>query len=259
MKIGHEPLVVGNWKMNPQNAEIAKRLGADVKKMVAKHRNVQIVVVPPAIFIPIVATTLTSGKSYAIGAQNVHAEKLGSHTGEISLSMLKSFDVRYVIVGHSERRMSGETEEEVNKKVGAVIKNGMTPILCVGESRRDQSAQYLGEIEHQIRSACAGLSRTKLGELVIAYEPVWAIGSGQTATPADIHEMKLFIEKTLSDLYGRNYAQKVRILYGGSVNAKNAADLMRDGVIDGFLVGGASLSAKEFSSIVKAVESLLVK
>ena len=211
---------------------------------------------PPAIYIPVVAATLGGGAAFRLGAQNVHAEKLGSHTGEVSLSMLMDYEVCYIIVGHSERRSAGETEVDVQKKVAAVIKSGLTAILCVGEAKRDHGAQYLGEIERQIRTACAGLSRAKLGELVIAYEPVWAIGTGNTATPDDVHEMKLFIEKTLTDLYGRNYAQKVRILYGGSVNPKNAAELMRDGMVDGFLVGGASLSAKEFSGIVKAVQTL---
>ncbi len=256
MKIGHEPLIVGNWKMNPQTAEMAKRLGTDVKKAVLKHSGVDIVVAPPAIYIPVVAGVLGGAAAFRLGAQNVHAEKLGSHTGEVALSMLVDYEVRYVIIGHSERRAAGETESDVQKKVAAVIKSGLTAILCVGEAKRDHGAQYLGEIERQIRTACAGLSRAKLGELVIAYEPVWAIGTGNTATPDDVHEMKLFIEKTLTDLYGRNYAQKVRVLYGGSVNPKNAAELMRDGMVDGFLVGGASLSAKEFSGIVKAVQTL---
>ena len=171
--------------------------------------------------------------------------------------MLKSFDVRYVIVGHSERRKAGETDEAVNARVTAVIKAGLTAVLCVGEAKRDHGAQYLGDIEGQIRKACAGLSRAKLESLVVAYEPVWAIGTGHTATPEDVHEMKLFIQKTLTDLYGRNYAQKVRVLYGGSVNAKNAGELMRDGMVDGFLVGGASLNAKEFSGIVSAVRLVI--
>lgn len=256
MKMGHEPLIVGNWKMNPQTATMAKRLVTDVKKAVLKYTDVEVVVAPSFLHIPVVASVLGGGNAFRIGAQNVYAEKLGAHTGEIALAMLADFEVRYVIIGHSERRMSGETETDVQKKVMAVIKSDLTAILCVGEAKRDHGAQYLGEIEHQIRTACAGLSRAKLEHLVIAYEPIWAIGTGHTATPSDVHEMKLFIEKTLSDIYGRSYAQKVRILYGGSVNPKNAAELMHDGMVDGFLVGGASLSAKEFSGIVKAVQTI---
>lgn len=256
MKIGREPLIVGNWKMNPQTATMAKHLAVAVKKAVQKQRDVSIVVAPPALYVPIVASVLNGGTAFSLGAQNAHAEKLGAHTGEISLPMLASFGVKYVIVGHSERRMSGETEEAIHGKVAAIIKQGLTPILCIGEAKRDHGAQYLGEIERQIRSACAGLSRAKLSQLVIAYEPVWAIGTGHTATAGDVHEMRLFIEKTLADLYERNYAQKVRVLYGGSVNPKNAAELMRDGTVNGFLVGGASLSAAEFSGIVEAVRSI---
>jgi triosephosphate isomerase len=161
-----------------------------------------------------------------------------------------------VIIGHSERRKAGETDGEVNTKLTAVIKAGLTGVVCVGELKRDHGAQYLGQIETQIREAVKGLSRAKLGSVVIAYEPVWAIGTGQNATPGDVHEMKLFIEKTLTDLYGRNYAQKVRILYGGSVNPKNAGEIMKDGMVDGFLVGGASLNAKDFATIVKVVNEV---
>lgn len=253
MKIRPEPLVIGNWKMNPQTDAMAKRLATEVKKAVAHTDGVEVVVAPPAVFLPIVHSVRGGSKVLTLGAQNVHSEKLGAHTGEVSLSMLTSFDVQYVILGHSERRKAGETDGEVQKKLAAVIKNGLTAVLCVGETDRDHGAQYLGDIERQIRTACAGLSRSKLGYMVIAYEPVWAIGTGHTATASDVYEMRLFIEKTLSDLYGRNYAQKVRILYGGSVNDKNARELMRDGMIDGFLVGGASLNAKEFSKLIQEV------
>jgi triosephosphate isomerase len=203
-----------------------------------------------------VHTVRGSASVFRIGAQNVHPESLGAFTGEVSIPMLKSLDVSHVIIGHSERRKAGETDNEVNAKMMSVIKAGLTAIVCIGETKRDHGAQYLGYIEAQIRTACAGLSRAKLGYLVIAYEPVWAIGTGNTATPGDVHEMKLFIEKTLTDLYGRNYAQKVRVLYGGSVNPKNAGELMRDGMVDGFLVGGASLSAKDFSDIISAVKQV---
>lgn len=256
MKLGHEPLVIGNWKMNPGTGEMAKRLSADIKKLVARVLGVEIVVAPPSIFIPIVYGVRASASAFRIGAQNVHHEALGAFTGEIALPMLKSFDVKYVIIGHSERRKAGETDADVNKKLVAVIKEGLTSVLCIGELKRDHGAEYLGTIETQIRKACAGLSRARLGNLIIAYEPIWAIGTGNTATPDDVHEMKLFIEKTLTDLYGRNYAQKVRIIYGGSVNPKNAGELMRDGMIDGFLVGGASLNAKDFSGIVTAVKQV---
>lgn len=256
MKIGHEALVIGNWKMNPQTDAMAKRLATDLKKTLAHKGDVEVVVAPPAVFLPIVHGVQNSGKSFRMGAQNVHTESLGAFTGEVSLPMLKSFDVRFVIIGHSERRKAGETDGEVNAKMTAVVKAGLTAVVCVGETKRDHGAQYLGLIEAQIREAVKGLSRAKLGNLVIAYEPVWAIGTGNNATAGDVHEMKLFIEKTLTDLYGRNYAQKVRILYGGSVNPKNAMEIMKDGMVDGFLVGGASLNAKDFGAIVGAVKAV---
>jgi triosephosphate isomerase (TIM) len=255
MKIGHEPLVIGNWKMNPQTDEMAKRLAVEIKKGLGQKSDVTVVIAPPAIFLPIIAGVRSSGRGFQIGAQNVHPESIGAFTGEVSLPMLKSVAVTYVVIGHSERRKAGETDADVHAKMTATIKAGLTAVVCVGEAKRDHGAQYLGEIESQIREAVKGLSRAKLGNLVIAYEPVWAIGTGNTATPGDVHEMKLFIEKTLTDIYGRNYAQKVRVLYGGSVQPKNAAELMREGTVDGFLVGGASLHAKDFCGIVEAVRN----
>jgi triosephosphate isomerase len=256
MKIGHQALVIGNWKMNPQTDALAKKLAQELKKALAHRGDAEVVIAPPFPFLGTVRAVQNSGKAFQIGSQDVHHEALGAFTGEVSLPMIKSFDATYVIIGHSERRKAGETDGEVNTKLTAVIKAGLTGVVCVGELKRDHGAQYLGQIETQIREAVKGLSRAKLGSVVIAYEPVWAIGTGQNATPGDVHEMKLFIEKTLTDLYGRNYAQKVRILYGGSVNPKNAGEIMKDGMVDGFLVGGASLNAKDFATIVKVVNEV---
>jgi triosephosphate isomerase (TIM) len=255
MKIGHEALVIGNWKMHPQTDAMAKRLATELKKLLSHKDGVIAVVAPPSIFIPVVSDTRNSARTFSLGAQNVHKEPLGAFTGEVSLPMLKSYGVEYVILGHSERRAHGETDAEVQEKVSAVLKAGFTAVVCVGETKRDHGGHYLGAIERQIREALKGLSKAKLGHVVIAYEPVWAIGTGQTATPGDVHEMKIFIEKTLTDLYGRNYAQKVRVLYGGSVNGKNAGEIMKEGMVDGFLVGGASLIPKEFGLIVDAART----
>ncbi len=255
MKKTTNPLVIGNWKMNPLSTLVAVRLASDIKKKIARIDSVDVVIAPPTIFLGAVANAQSGKSSFMLGAQNVHSEKLGAHTGEISLSMLENFGVTHVIIGHSERRAEGETDDTVNKKIHTVIKGGCTAVVCVGEQERDHGAHYLNLIETQIRLACAGISKAKLEQLVIAYEPIWAIGTGKTATPEDAHEMKLFIEKTLSDLYGRAYAQKVRVLYGGSVNPKNALALMVEGRVDGFLVGGASLHAGDFYEIVKAVRT----
>lgn len=256
MKLGHTPLIIGNWKMNPISQTAAKRLTQELKKSLARIDDVEVVVAPPTIYIETVHAIQNGTGKLKLGAQNVHHEKLGGFTGEVSLPMLLGYGVSHVIVGHSERRRDGETDMAIQKKVEAIIKSGLVAVLCVGEVKRDHGAHYFSEIETQIRTALSGLSRAKLGHVVIAYEPVWAIGTGNTATPSDVHEMKLFIEKTLSDLYSRAYAHKIRILYGGSVNAKNAEELMEGGTVSGFLVGGASLHADEFTHIVKAVKKV---
>jgi triosephosphate isomerase len=187
-----------------------------------------------------------------LGAQTIHPEKLGAYTGSVSLPMLESYQVSHVLVGHSERRRAGEDDAAVSAQVQALVKQSVTAIVCIGETTRDHGAHYFSVIEKQIRAALAGLPRSKVEKVVLAYEPVWAIGSGVTPAPADIHEMKIFIEKTLTDLYGRSVASKVRILYGGSVSAANAAELSLGGHMDGFLVGGASLIPADFITIVKA-------
>jgi triosephosphate isomerase len=256
MKKGIHPLVIGNWKMNPVSGTLAVKLAKQLKSSLAKVDGVEVVIAPPFVYLESVEKICNGSRAFALGAQNTHHEKLGSHTGEISLSMLKNANVQYVIVGHSERRAEGETDAQIHTKLLSTVKAGFTTVLCVGEKARDEHAHYLTDIERQIRSALADLPRTKLGMVVIAYEPVWAIGSGKTATPEDVHEMRLFIEKVLSDIYGRNYAAKVRVLYGGSVNGKNARELFTHGTVDGFLVGGASLHAEDFAQIVKSVRSI---
>jgi triosephosphate isomerase len=253
MKTGIPPLIVGNWKMNPQTVSLSTKLGVEFKKKLSTISEVDVVIAPPSIYLESVHRARNSSKAFALGAQNVHFAQLGAFTGEVSIPMLKDLDVSHVIIGHSERRALGETDVLINEKILAVIKAGLVGIVCVGESKRDHAGHYLTHIEMQIRKALTKVSRTKLSQIVVAYEPLWAIGTGRNATAGDIYEMKIFIEKVISDLYGRNYAQKVRVLYGGSVNEKNAMELFVDGMMDGFLVGGASLHPDEFIHIVKAV------
>ena len=252
MKTGIPPLVIGNWKMNPQSESIALKLSKELKSRLAKNSSVEVVIAPPYVYLDAVQRVRNGSNLFMMGAQNAHSEKLGPHTGEISLPMLQGYGVTHVILGHSERRAEGETDEMVNHKLLAVIKAGMTGVVCVGELKRDHSGHYLSHVETQVRKALIRVSKAKLGHIVIAYEPVWAIGTGTPATTGDVHEMKLFIEKIVSDLYGRNLAQKVRIIYGGSVTGKNAQELYTEGMIDGFLVGGASLHADDFMHIIKS-------
>ena len=251
MKKTVRPLVIANWKMNPQSLGQATRLVTEVREGLSRRRKADVVIAPPSVFLQATSEVRNGSKLFSLGAQDVHWEKLGARTGEVSVPMLKSFGVTHVIVGHSERRAMGESDDVINKKVRSVIKEGIVPVVCVGEKKRDNGAHYLSLVENQVRRACATVSKAKLQQLVIAYEPIWAIGTGDTATPEDAHEMSLFIHKVLADVYGRSAGEKVKVLYGGSVNARNAKALMDEGMVDGFLVGGASLRAEEFVTIIR--------
>lgn len=252
-------LVVANWKMNPGTLAEAKALFLDIKKEASRRARVQTVISAPYPYV-FELHKLAAGSRTLVGAQNVFWKKEGTYTGEVSAPMLASVGVSYVIVGHSERRALGETDEQVAKKVTAVIRGGLSVVLCVGESERDTSGRYLNVIETQIRTALLGVPKTVLGQLSIAYEPVWAIsggdGKGKTATPGDIHEMTIFIRKVLTSVYSRSSAERVRILYGGSVNEDNAQALMQEGMADGFLVGGASLKPRAFAAILTAANAV---
>jgi len=250
MKIVQTPLIIGNWKMNPQSVKMAEALFKDVQKGIARVRGVDVGIAPPAVYFSGLEK-LAKGKRMMLVAQDVFWENLGARTGEISAPMLKSLGVSAVIIGHSERRALGESDEDVNKKILATLKTGLDAVVCVGEKKRDTHGDYLSLVEKQVRAALAGVSKAKLSHVVIAYEPIWAIGTGNTATSSDAHEMKLFIQRVISDIYGRSVLSRIRILYGGSVNAKNAEELCTKGEVDGFLVGGASLRASEFITIIK--------
>jgi triosephosphate isomerase (TIM) len=245
------PLIVANWKMNPRSLKEAKELFAELKKG-AKYGAFH--VAPPSAFIGEIARMRGKSK-VGVAAQDASGETLGAYTGDTSASMLKSLDVSYVIIGHSERRARGESDAEIRKKVAQALKAGLSPILCVGERERDAQGRYFSTVEGQVREALKGMPASKLAQLAIAYEPVWAISTAtpnaRPATPEDAHEMIIFIRKVLTDLYGRTAASRVRILYGGSVTEKNAAALVLGSGAQGFLVGGASLRPREFSTIVK--------
>ncbi len=250
-------LVVGNWKMNPLTIGKAKELFIDIRKESSRRTGVETVIAAPAVYLAELRK-LTNGVNTKLGAQDVFWEKEGTYTGEISVPMLESLGVSHVIIGHSERRALGETDDHVHKKVAATLKAGLTAIVCVGESDRDAHGKYLSVVEDQLRSACAEVPKAMLKRLVVAYEPVWAIstgnGKGKTATPADVHEMAIFIRRILTSIHDRPSADRVRILYGGSVNEENAALLFSDGMVDGFLVGGVSLKSKAFAEILSIAQ-----
>lgn len=251
----HTPLVIGNWKMNPTTVDKAENLFAAIKKLVnKKNSKAEVTVAVPYVYISAIQK-LSKGTKITVGAQDVFYEQTGAYTGEISLSMLKSFGIKNVIVGHSMRRALGETYKEVHLKTKAVLKSGLTAVVCVGEKKRDAHGDYFGAVEAQLKSVLVDIPNAHMARLVIAYEPVWAIGTGKNATSDDVQEMKLFIQKTIADFCGRNMVPKVRILYGGSVNASNAKSLLEIGEVDGFLVGGASLKATEFAHIVRVSDT----
>ncbi|MCI0619937.1 triose-phosphate isomerase [Candidatus Wolfebacteria bacterium] len=247
-------LVVANWKMHPGALQEARRLFSSIARRIRRVRGVQVVVCPPALYLSELVRSYR-GANIRFGAQDVswHAG-IGAYTGELSAMMLKRIGAGHVIVGHSERRAMGESDKTVSTKVKAALDAGLAPILCVGEEERDHEGGYLSQLEWQLTASLDGVPRTQASRLVVAYEPVWAIGKrAQSAvTPRLLHETVIFVKKILSKKYGRVVGMKVPILYGGSVEGTNAGALSREGAVDGFLVGHASLSVRDFVSIVKA-------
>ncbi|NLI37890.1 MAG: triose-phosphate isomerase [Clostridiaceae bacterium] len=244
-------MAAGNWKMNKTPSE-AKAFVEGLRGLVADAGS-EVVVGVPAVCLPAVVEA-AKGSNIKVAAQNVHWEASGAYTGEISCAMLKDINVDYVIIGHSERReYFGETDEMINKKARAILDAGMLPIICCGESLTQREQGVTAEhVRYQIKVALLGLSAEEVSKLVIAYEPIWAIGTGKTATNEQAEEVCAIIRKLLAELYGDDVAEKTRILYGGSVKASNAAELFAMPNIDGGLVGGASLKLDEFEKIAKA-------
>tara|TARA_B100000508_G_scaffold140940_1_gene144422 strand:- start:3538 stop:4299 length:762 start_codon:yes stop_codon:yes gene_type:complete len=245
------PLVVGNWKLNPLKLDNATKLAKEVAKKNREVEDTDIAVAPPFVYVEEVGKKIAKG-TLALAAQDAHYDNVGAYTGEVSAVQLKDLGVVFVILGHSERRAMGETDEVVVKKVQAVLKQRLTPIVCIGERERDEHGLFFNFVEQQIRTLGVALSATEIKKVVIAYEPIWAIGTGNTATAEDVKEMQLFIETVLTKVYDRTTARKVQLLYGGSVKPHNARELHTEGGMNGFLVGGASLKAADFTDIVKA-------
>lgn len=246
-------LIVGNWKMNPIEVEDARDIVKAVKRVSGKLKKSQVVVCPPFVYTSLFSKS--KGGNFFLGAQNAHHEMHGSITGEVSFSMLYQLGVRFVILGHSERRKMGETDEVVNQKVKSVVNGGMLAIVCIGESSRDHNGDYLELIKRQLHIALTDIPKKLLGNIVIAYEPVWAIGASSAMSPRDLHEMSIYIRKVLNDMFSIA-SDDVRILYGGAVDKVNAEELIREGNVAGFLVGRQSLVPKDFIEIMKAVDAI---
>jgi len=246
-------IVAANWKMNMMQAESA-RFVESLLLEIGDVADVDVVIVPPFTAIAKVMEALGNAQNIKVGAQNMHWERSGAFTGEISAALLRDLFVHYVVLGHSERRrLFGETDEIVNRKVRAAHEASLRPIVCVGETLKQRDRGNVDKIlSIQLRGSLAGLGPKELQETVIAYEPVWAIGTGRNATPEQAQEAHAFIRRTLRDMADDTTAERLRIQYGGSVKPENARELMSQPDIDGALVGGASLDPRSFAQIVNA-------
>jgi len=249
------PLIAGNWKMN-LDREQAIALAKGVADGAATLTDVDWLVCPPSVYLDAVGRELANSP-VSLGAQNVYHEANGAFTGELSLAMLKDVGCSYVILGHSERRhVMGETDEEIQRKVVAALAAGITPIVCVGELLEDRDAGRTADVvSAQFSGSLKDLSAQQVHACVLAYEPVWAIGTGRVATPEQAQEVHSDLRKLVADRYNSGVAAAVRILYGGSVKAENACDLLGQADIDGALVGGASLTVDGFLGIGRAIAS----
>jgi triosephosphate isomerase len=247
-------LVAGNWKMN-MNTESSAALaeGLALKSKDIAGTKVDVMLCPPFVYLPGVIDAVRT-EHIAVGAQDFYFESNGAFTGEISVEMLKDIGCTYVLCGHSERRhIIGETDELINKKLSAAVSGGLLPVLCVGETKDQRQAEQTSDVvTTQLKGGLAGMSEEKVSAVTIAYEPVWAIGTGLTATPQQAQEVHSLIRKLLGEMYNQDLADDMRILYGGSVKPDNAAELMGQDDIDGALVGGASLKVDDFMAIIEA-------
>ncbi len=250
-------IVAGNWKMN-KTAEEANVLLAEVINMVKAEvtGDVEVVLCPPALYLATARQHITAGGKVSLGAQNCHEKASGAYTGEISAPMLQSIGVEYVILGHSERRQYfEETNAQLAEKVNIVLANGLKPIFCCGESRDlRENGDYIGYVKDQITEGLFHLAAESFANVVIAYEPIWAIGTGLTASSAQAQDMHFELRQHIAGQYGDAVAQDITILYGGSANAQNAAELFARPDVDGGLIGGASLKAADFLTVVKAAQ-----
>ncbi len=256
--IMRKKILAANWKMNLTHLEAESYMHTFLGE-IGEVDDVEIVMIPPFTSIPILAQISEKAPFIRIGAQNMYWERSGAYTGEISATMLRVLFVKYVVIGHSERRMLfSETDETVNRKVHSALEAGLRPIVCVGESTTERDNDEIETVlRRQLELGLKDLSVKDSAEIVIAYEPIWAIGTGRTATPIQAEEAHRFIRSVLGKMFGAGAAERVRIQYGGSVKPENAQELMRQSDIDGALIGGASLDPHSFAKIIRHAEAVL--
>jgi triosephosphate isomerase (TIM) len=249
-----KPIIAANWKMHMTPLETTEFLRPFLRHFANREDYpVEIVICPPFVSLPAAREHIHECQVVGLGAQNMSSEPAGAYTGEVSAKMLKEVEVEYVILGHSERRqLFGETDEGINRKIHTALDARLTPIFCIGETLEEREGGKVEEIlQRQLTGGLAGIGPTKADDIVIAYEPVWAIGTGRTATPEIAQQTHAFARKVLAGLYGADTAAKIRIQYGGSVKPNNTAELMAQPDIDGALVGGASLDVQGFYEIIR--------
>ena len=248
--------IIGNWKMNPETKKESKKIFSGIKKA-SQRRKSEIVVCPPFIYLSEMSSERLP-KSLSLGAQNCFWQDKGSQTGEISPTQLVDMKVKYVILGHSERRAQGEDDESVSRKINTALTAGLKPVICIGETSRDREGEYLHFLEHQLESAFSELDHNDLERILVAYEPVWAIGKSEdeAITGHLLHEVVLFVKRFLARKYNKDIGFSVPVLYGGSVSPRNADEMLGEGNADGLLIGRESLDPKSFSAIIDIADNI---
>ncbi|MDB5239231.1 MAG: triosephosphate isomerase, triosephosphate isomerase [Candidatus Parcubacteria bacterium] len=241
--------------MHPATVDEAKVIAKKSRLIAGKLVRTEVVACPPFAFIP-ASVSRTQAENFSIGAQSVSGDEGGAHTGEVGAAMLKSLGVSYVIAGHSEQRAAGDTDEMISRRIGRALDAGLSVIACVGEKVREESGSHFAFIKEQIKNSLANVSEDKRSRIILAYEPVWAIGAQDAMAPEQIYEMSLFVKKAFADAFGPEAGLKVKVLYGGSVNFRNAADIIVRGKVDGLLVGRESVNMPGFSELLKAVDGI---
>jgi len=246
-------VIVANWKMHPASLREAKKLFEATRKIADKASRVSVVIAPPALFLTPLSTGY-KGKKIAFAAQNAHEGDGGAFTGDIAVAQVEDVKAHYLLVGHAERRAAGETNDDTRKKVASALYYGLTPVLCVGEHVRTQNGEHFGFVRDQLKAGFQSVDPNAVGKVIVAYEPVWAIGSEEAMSPREMHEMAIFIRKTIVELHGAK-GHSVKILYGGAVNEQNAAQMLQFGDVAGLLVGRASINPKEFAALVESIQT----
>ena len=244
-------IVVANWKMNPQTFAQAKKLFEATRKASEAAKSVSVIVAPPSIFLRELARNY-KGRKISFAAQNAHSQKDGAYTGEVSMPEVKDAKASAVIIGHAERRAMGETNEETRAKVNAALAQRLQPIFCIGEHKRSGSGEHFLFVKEQLRAGLSDVAPANLGKIVIAYEPVWAIGATEAMSSRQMHEMAIFIRKSLVGSHGEK-GIKAKILYGGSIDETNARDMLDNGDVAGFILGRASTDAEKFTALIKSL------